>query len=247
MYFWRGQIKLHSPLTGRLIERFTPGERALHWSMAISFLTLAASGIIMLFGKYVLLPVFGLTLFGWLAFLCKNIHNFVGPIFTVLIVLVFIKFVKDNIPDATDIKWIAKFGGLVNGEHISAGRFNAGEKVVFWGVVVGFGLLVSASGFVLNMLVPYIEYSRGNMQIASIVHIIGALLAAAMVMGHIYLGTLGMEGAYGAMRTGYVDDTWAKEHHDLWYADVENGKIPRFRTEQNKTDVQTSTTASLKV
>ena len=219
-------------VTGRLIERFTPGERALHWSMALSFVTLALSGITMLFGKYVLMPVFGLTLFGWLTFLCKNIHNFVGPVFTISIILFFIKFVKDNLPKASDIKWIAKFGGLISGEHVSSGRFNAGEKIVFWGAVVGLGLIVSVSGLVLDMLVPAIEYSRANMQIASVTHIIAAMLAAAMVMGHIYLGTLGMEGAYSAMRTGYVDDTWAKEHHDLWYDEVVSGKIPRVRSEQ---------------
>ncbi|MFZ6750251.1 formate dehydrogenase subunit gamma [Undibacterium sp. Ren11W] len=231
-YFWRGEIKLQTALTGRLIERFTPGERTLHWSMALSFASLAVTGIIILFGKHVLLPVFGLTLFGWLAFLCKNIHNFVGPIFSISIILFFIKFVKDNLPNATDLPWLAKFGGLISGEHVSSGRFNAGEKILFWGAVVGLGLVVSASGLVLDMLVPALEYSRANMQIANIVHVVAAILAASMVMGHIYLGTLGMEGAYASMRTGYVDDAWAKEHHEAWYADIENGKIARIRSEQ---------------
>jgi formate dehydrogenase subunit gamma len=230
-YYFRGQIKLHTPLTGRLVERFTPGERALHWSMALSFVSLAISGTIILFGKHVLLPVFGLTLFGWLAFLCKNIHNFIGPVFTVSIILFFIKFVKDNLPSASDIPWLFKFGGLLSGEHVSSGRFNAGEKILFWGAVVGLGLVVSASGFVLDMLVPSLEYSRAIMQISNIVHIVAALLAAAMVMGHIYLGTIGMEGAYASMRTGYVDDAWAKEHHDAWYAEIESGKISRIRSE----------------
>lgn len=230
MYFFRGQIKLDGPRTGRLIERFTPTERTLHWSMAISFVTLAVSGGIILFGKHILLPFFGLTLFGWLAFLCKNIHNFAGPVFTLSIILFFIQFVRDNLPDASDIKWLSKMGGLMSGEHVSSHRFNAGEKIVFWGVVVALGLVISASGFVLDMLIPGFEYSRAYMQIASIVHVVAAVLAASAVIGHIYLGTLGMEGAYEAMRTGYVDDVWAKEHHDLWYADIEQGKIPRVRS-----------------
>jgi len=230
MYFFRGQIRLDGPRTGRLIERFTPTERTLHWSMALSFVTLALSGIVMLFGKHILLPVFGLTLFGWLAFLCKNIHNFVGPIFTVSIILFFIKFARDNLPSASDIKWMAKLGGLLSGSHVSSHRFNAGEKIIFWGGVVGLGLIVSASGFVLDKLVPGFEYTRAYMQIASVVHIAAAMLAAGMVIGHIYLGTVGMEGAYESMRTGYVDDVWAKEHHDLWYADIEQGKIPRVRS-----------------
>jgi formate dehydrogenase subunit gamma len=225
MYLTRGQIRLDGPRTGRLIERFTPTERTLHWSMALSFVALASSGIVMLFGKHILLPFFGLTLFGWLAFLCKNIHNFVGPIFTVSIILFFIKFARDNLPSASDIKWMAKFGGLLSGAHVSSHRFNAGEKIIFWGGVVGLGLIVSASGFVLDKLVPGFEYSRAYMQIASIVHIAAAMLAAGMVIGHIYLGTIGMEGAYESMRTGYVDDVWAKEHHDLWYADIEQGKF----------------------
>lgn len=230
MYLIRGQIRLDGPRTGRLIERFTPTERTLHWSMALSFVALASSGIVMLFGKHILLPFFGLTLFGWLAFLCKNIHNFVGPIFTVSIILFFIKFARDNLPSASDIKWMAKLGGLLSGAHVSSHRFNAGEKIIFWGGVVGLGLIVSASGFVLDKLVPGFEYSRAYMQIASIVHIAAAMLAAGMVIGHIYLGTIGMEGAYESMRTGYVDDVWAKEHHDLWYADIEQGKIPRVRS-----------------
>ena len=230
MYLIRGQIRLDGPRTGRLIERFTPTERTLHWSMALSFVALASSGIVMLFGKHILLPFFGLTLFGWLAFLCKNIHNFVGPIFTVSIILFFIKFARDNLPSASDIKWMAKLGGLLSGAHVSSHRFNAGEKIIFWGGVVGLGLIVSASGFVLDKLVPGFEYSRAYMQIASVVHIAAAMLAAGMVIGHIYLGTIGMEGAYESMRTGYVDDVWAKEHHDLWYADIEQGKIPRVRS-----------------
>lgn len=231
-YFFRGQIKAHAPLTGRLIERFTPSERTLHWTMAISFVTLAVSGLILWFGKYVLLPVFGLTLFGWLAFLCKNIHNFVGPIFTISIILFFIHFVKDNLPKAADLKWISKFGGLFSGEHVSSGRFNAGEKIVFWGVVVVLGIIISVTGLMLNMLLPGIEYTRANMQIAIIIHIAASVLAMVMIIGHIYLGTIGMEGAYSAMRTGYVDETWAKQHHDLWLADIESGKIPRVRSEQ---------------
>ncbi len=134
---------------------------------------LAITGITLLFGKYVLLPVFGLTLFGWLAFACKNIHNFVGPVFFGGIVVLFILFVKHNLPAASDLKWLVKLGGMYGGAHVSSGRFNGGEKIWFWGGVVLLGLIVSASGFVLDMLVPGFDYTRGNMQIASIIHIVG--------------------------------------------------------------------------
>jgi formate dehydrogenase subunit gamma len=232
MFLIRGPIKLKEGRTGRLIERFTSVERMVHWTVAISFLILALSGITMLFGKYVLLPIFGYTLFGWLAYACKNIHNFVGPVFTVSIIVFFIIYVKDNLPAAADIKWLARLGGMRGKEHVSAGRFNAGEKLWFWGGLVVLGLIVSASGFVLDMIMPGLAYTRGNMQIANVVHLAAAVLMAGMSIAHIYIGTIGMEGAYEAMRTGYVDDTWAKEHHDLWYEDITNGTVPRVRSEE---------------
>jgi formate dehydrogenase subunit gamma len=232
MYFVRGPIRLNAPRTGRLIERFTSFERATHWTMAISFVLLAASGLTILFGKYILMPVFGHTLFGWLSYLLKNIHNFAGPVFAVSVLVAFVVFVKDNFPSLSDLKWFATFGGLLSGKHNSAGRFNAGEKLWFWIGMTVIGLTMTASGFVLDMLVPNIDYTRANMQIADIVHVIGAVLLVAMAFGHIYMGTVGMEGAYDAMRTGYVDDTWAKEHHDEWYADIQSGKVPRIRTEE---------------
>jgi formate dehydrogenase subunit gamma len=232
VYFLRGPIKLKTSRTGRLIERFTSVERLAHWTMAITFLILAVTGILMLFGKYVLMPIFGHTLFGWMAYASKNIHNFVGPVFTVSTIVFFIIFVKDNLPHASDIKWVKRLGGVVGKGHVSAGRFNAGEKIWFWGGVVVLGLVASASGFFLDMLIPAVEYSRGNMQIASIIHIAAAVLVASMSIAHIYIGSVGMEGSYDAMRTGYVDDAWAKEHHDLWYDDIQSGKIPRVRSQE---------------
>ena len=230
LYLVVGKVRLKAGRSGRLIERFTSIERITHWSVAISFLLLAFSGMTLLFGKYVLLPVFGHPLFGWLAWLCKNLHNFVGPLFTAAIVATFVIFVKDNFPAKEDLQWLLRMGGMFGGRHAHAGRFNAGEKLWFWGGVVGLSLIVSASGFVLDMLVPGIVYSRGNMQIANVIHLSGAVLVTAMSFGHIYLGTIGMEGAYEAMATGYVDDEWAREHHDLWYDDVMSGKVPRQRS-----------------
>lgn len=229
-YFSIGTIKLKEKRTGRLIERFTSIERLTHWTVAISFLTLALTGLVMLFGKYVVLPVLGHNVFGWLAYICKNVHNFIGPVFTVSLILMFAIFVKDNFPAKADWKWLIKLGGARG--HASAGRFNAGEKLWFWGGVVFLGLIVSASGFVLDMLVPGILYTRGNMQIANVIHLVAAVLIFSASLAHIYIGTLGMEGAYEAMATGYVDDAWAKEHHDLWYDDIEKGKVPRVRTQE---------------
>ncbi|RBA24260.1 formate dehydrogenase subunit gamma [Herminiimonas fonticola] len=230
-YLAVGTIKLKSGRTGRLIERFTSFERTAHWTVAISFLTLALTGLIMLFGKYVVLPVFGHTAFGWLAYACKNVHNFVGPVFTVALIVMFAIFVKDNFPAKADWQWLKNLGGARG--HASAGRFNAGEKLWFWGGLVFLGLIVSASGFVLDMLVPGILYTRGNMQIANVIHLVGAVMVFSASLAHIYIGTLGMEGAFEAMSTGYVDDAWAKEHHDIWYQEIESGKVPRVRSEKS--------------
>ncbi|MEC4718950.1 formate dehydrogenase subunit gamma [Noviherbaspirillum sp. CPCC 100848] len=230
VYFIKGPIRLKGARTGRLIERFTSLERITHWTVAITFLTLAISGVIMLFGKYVLLPVFGHTLFGWLAYACKNIHNFVGPLFSLSLIVMFVIFVKDNLPNRSDAVWIKRLGGAIGKEHVKSGRFNAGEKMWFWGGVTLLGLIVSASGFVLDMLVPGMLYTRGTMQVANVIHLVAAVLVFAMSLGHIYMGSIGTEGAYEAMRSGYVDDTWAREHHELWYEQVQSGEVPRVRS-----------------
>ncbi len=231
IFFWRkGTIELHGAETGRKIERFTPFERAAHWANAIAFVALAVSGIIMAWGKFFLLPIIGGTLFGWLTYALKNVHNFVGPLFAVSLVIVFITFVKDNLPGKGDLQWILRAGGLFGSQEVPSHRFNAGEKVLFWGGVFLLGAIVVASGVFLDKLVPGMVYERGSMQIAHMIHAAATVLMMAMFLGHIYMGTLGMRGAYAAMRTGYVDETWAREHHEYWYDDVKAGKIPAQRS-----------------
>jgi len=222
-YRWRGSIKVHGAPTGRLIERFTPFERYTHGVVAISFVILGVSGLIMMVGKYVLLPVIGYTLFAWLAQLSKHSHNFVGPVFIVSLLMFIVMFAKDNLPRLYDFKWFVKLGGMISGEHVPSGRFNAGEKVWFWTGVVVLSLIVSASGLVL--LFPNFDQVRAVMIEANVLHMVSAGTVMAMSLGHMYLGTIGLEGAYGAMRTGYVDETWAKEHHEYWYNDIKSGKI----------------------
>jgi formate dehydrogenase subunit gamma len=229
-YVSKGTMELHGQETGRKIERFTPFERSAHWANAIAFCALAISGIVMAYGKFFLLPIIGSTLFGWLTYALKNIHNFAGPLFAVSLVIVFVTFLKDNLPSKEDLVWIAKGGGLFSGTEVPSHRFNAGEKVVFWGGVLFLGFIVVGSGLVLDMLIPGLIYERSTMQIANMIHGVATLFMMAMFIGHIYMGTIGMRGAYKAMREGYVDETWAKEHHELWYNDVKSGKIPAQRS-----------------
>ncbi len=233
LFYWRkGMLMQHAPDTGRKIERFTPFERSAHWANAIAFSILGISGIVMAFGKFFILPVIGSSLFGWLTYALKNMHNFAGPVFAVSLVVVFFTFVKDNFPRSGDLNWLLKGGGLLSGKEVPSHRFNAGEKVVFWGGVFLLGLIVIGSGLVLNKLVPGLIYERGTMQISNMVHGVASLLMVAMFIGHIYIGTLGMQGAYKGMETGYVDEAWAKEHHEQWYDDVKAGKIPAQRSPQ---------------
>lgn len=229
-YFTRGPIGLHGQETGRKIERFTPFERATHWSNAIAFVTLAISGLVMAFGKFFLLPVLGGSLFGYLAYALKTVHNFVGPLFVVTMLFMIFTFIRSNWPRKNDLDWLRKGGGLFGGEEPPSDRFNAGEKVVFWGGVLFLGSIVIGSGLFLDKLLPGFVYTRGEMQIAHMIHAVATLCMMALIMGHIYIGTLGMKGAYKAMRTGYVDETWAREHHALWYNDIAAGKIPAERS-----------------
>jgi formate dehydrogenase subunit gamma len=223
LYFTKGPVKVHDAPSGRLIHRFSAVEQVAHWCMAISFVVLGISGLVMFFGKHLLLPIIGYTLFAWLTALCKNLHNFVGPFFIVATVIFVVLFIRDNLPRAYDLKWFAKSWAYLSGkEHVPSGRFNAGEKVWFWGGVVVLSVIVSWSGLIL--LFPNFDQTRAVMQEAWIWHAVAALIYIALSLGHIYLGTLGVEGAYQAMRTGYVDEVWAKEHHEIWYNEVKSGR-----------------------
>jgi formate dehydrogenase subunit gamma len=234
MFYWRtGAMGGHEPDTGRQIERFTYFERAAHWSVAISFVILAVSGIVLALGKFFLLPIIGATLFGWLSYALKTLHNFVGPVFAVALLVFIVGYLRDNLPRAGDMGWLARGGGMFSGEHVPSGRFNAGEKIVFWGGVIVLGLIVVISGLVLNQLVPGLANTRSQMQIANIVHGVASFLMMAMFVGHIYMGTIGIKGAFKAMRTGYVDEGWAKEHHELWHDDIKAGRVPAVRSGVN--------------
>jgi formate dehydrogenase subunit gamma len=235
-FFALGPIRLREPETGRRIERFTPFERATHMANAAAFVVLAVSGLVMAFGKFFLLPVIGATLFGWLAYALKTVHNFVGPLFVVTTVFMIVTFVRDNLPRRGDLGWLARAGGLFGGEEPASHRFNAGEKVMFWGGVLLLGGCVIGSGLFLDKLLPGLAYTRGQMQIAHMIHAIATMLLVALILGHIYLGTLGMKGAYGSIKEGYVDETWAKQHHRLWYDDIKAGKIPAQRSAAARAD-----------
>jgi formate dehydrogenase subunit gamma len=215
-YLIIGRIRISSGRSGRKVRRFTAFERFSHWLTAVSFVLLGLTGLNITFGKLVLLPVIGPEAFSAFAQTAKYVHNFVSFSFVVGLVLIVALWIKDNIPGRVDIDWVKQGGGFIKSKHAPAGRFNAGEKLVFW-FALGAGAAVIVSGYLL--LFPFYLTNIAGMQIAQVVHAVVAVLFVAVILAHIYIGTLGMEGAFEAMGTGEVDLNWAKEHHDLWLAD----------------------------
>jgi formate dehydrogenase subunit gamma len=213
----RGPLRIQGGPSGKKIRRFTVFERTAHWFTVSLFWLLALTGLILLYGRFVLIPVLGPEGFGLTASACKEAHNLFGPMFLVAILILFVTFVKDNIYARGDMTWLLKGGGMLGGGHVSAGRFNAGEKIWFWIAILG-GLVLSGSGLVLVMSV--FGQGREVMEIAHVLHGIAAIAVITVSFGHIYLGTAGVEGTLGSMTNGYVDEAWAKSHHDRWYAEV---------------------------
>jgi formate dehydrogenase subunit gamma len=217
----KGKFKLHAPPTGRLIERFNAVERAAHWTMAVSFIVLALSGVVMFFGKHIILPWLGYGAFSWLTIISKNLHNFVGPLFIFSLAVSFFVFVRDNFMNGDDIRWLLRFGGMFSGNEMPSGRFNGMEKAWFWVGIVLLGITLAATGLILDF--PNWNQGREAMQLSNTIHVIAAVLFIAGGLAHAYMGVM-TEGAYRGMRDGYVDETWAKEHHVLWYEEVKAGK-----------------------
>jgi formate dehydrogenase subunit gamma len=215
-YVLLGRLRISAGRSGRKVLRFKEFERFAHWLTAASFVILGISGLNITFGKLILLPLIGPDAFSAFSQVAKYAHNFTSFPFVLGLVLIVVIFTKDNVPDGVDIEWFKQGGGFIKSKHAPARRFNAGEKLVFWGAL-GAGSAVAVSGYLL--LFPFYFTDIAGMQISLVVHSIIAILFVALILAHIYIGTLGMEGAFEAMWTGEVDFNWAKEHHDLWLED----------------------------
>ena len=216
-FLLRGRIRISAGRSGRRVPRFGPVERFTHWMTAVSFIVLALTGLAVTFGRPLLIPLIGHEAFSGLAEGSKYVHNIFGVPFTLGVLLMLVLWIRDNIPERADITWIRTMGGFLSksGEHPETGRFNAGQKGIFWVVVLG-GIALAVSGGML--LVPFALTGVGGMQVAHVVHAVLAALVITVILAHIYIGTLGMEGAFDAMGSGEVDENWAKEHHHGWYA-----------------------------
>jgi len=223
-YLIMGRLRISKGRSGQQVPRFNSFERFSHWLTAVSFVVLGLTGLNITFGKIVLLPLIGPEAFSSLSQASKYVHNFVSGAFVIGLALIVALWIRDNIPRKVDFDWIKQGGGFIKTMHAPSGRFNAGEKLIFW-FALGAGLAVIISGCLL--LFPFYVTNIEGMQIAQIVHAVIALLFVAVIIAHIYIGTLGMEGAFEAMATGSVDLNWAKEHHDLWLAQIQRDEQRR--------------------
>jgi formate dehydrogenase subunit gamma len=214
-YLVRGMVRIQSGRSGRKIVRFNSGERFIHWMTAACFIVLAISGLNVTFGKVLIAPyVIPETFTAWSQW-AKYVHDYLSFPFTLGVILIFFMWIAGNIPNRVDFEWLRRGGGLVGRDHPPAERFNAGQKVVYWIVVIGGGA-AALSGYAL--IFPFYGTDIQMMQNAEIVHGVVAMLFIAAMLAHIYIGTIGMEGAFEAMGSGTVDLNWAKEHHALWLA-----------------------------
>ena len=221
----RGRIRVAHGFAGTKLVRFASFERFIHWLTASCFIVLALSGLNISFGRILVLPLLGANAFAAMSTYAKYAHDYLAFPFMFGVAVMFLIWIKDNIPGKVDLEWIKQGGGILpNGKHPPAPRFNAGQKGVFWIVVLG-GALMSFSGWFL--LFPYIPADVTTMQVLTVSHAVIAMGFIAAMLAHIYIGTVGMEGAFEAMGSGEVDLNWAKEHHSLWVEEeVAKGQAP---------------------
>ena len=215
-YLIRGMVRLKAGRSGRTIVRFNSFERFVHWMTATCFIILAITGLNITFGRKLLLPLMSADAFTAWSQAGKYAHNFLSFPFTLGVVLIFLMWIAWNLPSRTDVEWFKEGGGMVGDKHPPAGHFNGGQKLIYWIVVIGGGLL-AATGYL--MMFPFSLTDVAGMQTATMVHSITAVLFFAIMIAHAYIGTIGMEGAFEAMGTGTVDLNWAKEHHPKWVED----------------------------
>ena len=251
-FLLRGRIRIGGGRSGVKIQRFNWFERFSHWVLATSFILLAITGLLVIFGRNGLMDWVGKDGYATIALWSKWVHNNVSWAFMLALISVFFLWVWHNLPSRTDIRWILQGGGIFTSSHPPAKKFNAGQKLIFWSVIILGGSL-SASGlallfpFELNMFAPtfaklnavgagdWVGYGtlpetlqpHAEMQLAQLWHAIIGFVMIGIIIAHIYIGTIGMEGAAEAMTTGEVDINWAREHHSLWVEKVEaRGDVP---------------------
>lgn len=213
LFLVRGGMTYERDPQGRRIKRFTAFDRFIHWANAVSFVLLALTGLNLVLGRTLVQPWLGDAAFAGLAHYAKLTHNFVGYPFLLSTLAMAVMWLQDNLIRGIDVAWFKKGGGLLSGEHVPAEKFNAGQKMIYWIGVLG-GLALSATG--IWLMFPFEYAGIGVMQLLQVAHSLIAGLMIAAIIGHIYLGSVGVQGSFDAMRDGTVDLRWAETHHPLW-------------------------------
>ena len=222
-YLIRGMVRIENGRSGRTLVRFNAFERFVHWMTASCFVVLALSGLNITFGRELLTPLFGPEMFASWSQWAKYAHNYLSFPFTLGVVLMFLMWIAWNIPSGTDVRWIKEGGGIVGNNHPPARRFNAGQKAIYWVVVLG-GAAAAVTGYLL--MFPFYATDVSGMQLAQMVHGVVGVVFIAIMLAHIYIGTIGMQGAFEAMGNGEVDVNWARQHHSLWLEkEVQKGRV----------------------
>jgi formate dehydrogenase subunit gamma len=222
-YLIRGMVRIEAGRSGRTLVRFNAFERFVHWMTATCFIVLALSGLNITFGRELLTPLFGPEMFATWSQWAKYAHNYLSFPFTLGVVLMFLMWIAWNIPSGTDVRWIKEGGGIVGNNHPPARRFNAGQKAIYWVVVLG-GAAAAVTGYLL--MFPFYATDVSGMQLAQMVHGVVGVVFIAIMLAHIYIGTIGMQGAFEAMGKGEVDVNWAQQHHSLWLEkEAQKGRV----------------------
>ncbi|WP_317706306.1 formate dehydrogenase subunit gamma [Methylomarinovum caldicuralii] len=220
-----GPQRLEKPRTGIKVPRWSLGERVLHWTTATLFIVLSLTGLSLLYGRRLLIPLIGHQTFSAYLAVAKFAHNLIGPLFVACLIVMGLIWFRDNLWQRIDWDWFKSFGGLFGGGHPHAGRMNAGEKAWFW-LLMTVGAVVSVTGLLLDL--PLFGLERESLQLSHILHVAAALIVMAAALGHIYIGTVGTEGALEGMISGKVDLSWVRQHHDLWLEELQQaGRLPR--------------------
>jgi formate dehydrogenase subunit gamma len=221
-YLYAGKDRLEKPRSGIMIQRYSLGERILHWTTAALFVLMALTGLSLLLGRLVLLPICGHWAVSGTLSTSKTVHNYCGPLLLLGILLEILIWVRYNIPRRGDLAWFKTLGGMFGrGPRPHSGKVNGGEKGWFWLVFV-FGLTSGITGLIMDF--PLFGQARLTMQVSQVIHASVGILFITASFGHIYIGTIGAEGTFEGMWTGSVDTVWAQQHNDLWYGEMVNDK-----------------------
>ncbi|MFG6665777.1 formate dehydrogenase subunit gamma [Halomonas sp. HNIBRBA4712] len=216
----------------RMVLRYSPSTRINHWTMALSFILLALSGLAFFHPPFFFLSH---TLGGpiW----ARILHPFIGVVFFLLFALMAVSHFRSNLPISNDVRWMKQIKDVLANRDEKVppiGKYNPGQKLVFWLLVLCVPTLLITG--VLMWRPWFADYFPvGVVRVASLLHALAAFGAIVTIVIHIY-AAIWVKGSFGAMIRGFVTHAWAKHHHPLWYDDAIKPERSRPGTEAAKRD-----------